>query len=131
MPTSVSRFCSLGPEAVMIHQNRADRPSRTADVVEDTTPTIESCASATPTRRHSRRSSENTWCRGWESNPHRPEARGILRPRGKGGEQQDLSNSLPFPVSQESEECSRVRGLWTPRWTLVLGPLPDRWIFSI
>jgi len=26
----------------MIHQNRADRPSRTTDVVEDTTPTIES-----------------------------------------------------------------------------------------
>ncbi len=69
----------------MIHQIRADRPSRTTD--EDTTPTIESCASATPTRRHSRRSGENTWCRGWESNPHRPEARGILRPREKGGEQ--------------------------------------------
>src|SRR5712691_7247409 len=29
----------------------------------------------------------------------------------------DLGNSLPFPVSEESEEGRRVRGVWTPRWT--------------
>src|SRR5881409_322427 len=28
----------------------------------------------------------------------------------------DLANSLPFPVSEESEEGRRVRGVWTPRW---------------
>src|SRR6266849_5365118 len=33
----------------------------------------------------------------------------------------DLGNSLPFPVSEESEEGRRVRGLWTPRWTPVFG----------
>src|SRR5437867_9565972 len=33
----------------------------------------------------------------------------------------DLANSLPFPVSEESEECCRVRGLWTPTWTPVFG----------
>src|SRR2546425_12902281 len=34
-----------------------------------------------------------------------------------------LANSLPFPVSEESEEGRRVRGLWTPRWTPVSKPL--------
>src|SRR5436190_22843734 len=33
----------------------------------------------------------------------------------------DLANSLPFPVSEESEEGRGVRGLWTPRWTPVAG----------
>jgi Recombinase zinc beta ribbon domain len=31
---------------------------------------------------------------------------------------QGLANSLPFPVSEESEEGRRVRGLRTPRWTI-------------
>jgi len=31
----------------------------------------------------------------------------------------DLANSLPFSVSEESEEGRGVRGLWTPRWTPV------------
>src|SRR5882724_20195 len=39
---------------------------------------------------------------------------------GKRQRTQDLANSLPFPVSEESDECRRVRGVWTPRWTPVL-----------
>ncbi len=38
---------------------------------------------------------------------------------GKGRRTKDSFNSLPFPASEESEECSTVRGLRTPRWTLV------------
>src|SRR5437867_3320040 len=36
---------------------------------------------------------------------------------GKRQRTKGLANSLPFPLSEESEECRRVRGLWTPRWT--------------
>src|SRR5881396_1883590 len=38
---------------------------------------------------------------------------------GKRQRTKDLANSLPFPVSEESEEYCKVRGLWIPRWTPV------------
>jgi hypothetical protein len=42
---------------------------------------------------------------------------------------QDLANSLPCPVSEESEEGRRVRGSWTPRWTPVPHP-PEMSVFT-
>src|SRR5437667_8980575 len=36
---------------------------------------------------------------------------------------QRFPDALPFSFSEEYEECSTVRGLWTPRWTPV-APLP-------
>jgi hypothetical protein len=34
----------------------------------------------------------------------------------KGGES-TLIDSLPFPLYEEYEECSTIRGVWTPPWT--------------
>ena len=36
---------------------------------------------------------------------------------------QRLFDSLPFPVYERYEECSTVRGSWTPRWTPVSSPV--------
>ncbi len=54
--------------------------------------------------------------------PGRSFLREILSRRGKGGESRTFEScldSLPFPVYEDYEECSTVRGLWTPRWTPV------------
>ena len=70
---------------------------------------------------HGRYCSGNLWCRGWESNPERPEARGILRPREEGSEQRTYSIRCPFPVHM-------VRGvLYSPR---VMDPQMDTYFLS-
>src|SRR5881396_2448483 len=54
--------------------------------------------------------------------PRRARGPRDFKATGKRQRIKDLANSLPFPVSEESEECRRVRGLWTPRRT----PVPPR-----
>src|SRR3989442_322842 len=49
--------------------------------------------------------------------PRRARGPRDFKATGKRQRTTDLANSLPFPVSEESEEGRRVRGLWTPRWT--------------
>src|SRR3989454_7134137 len=62
------------------------------------------------------RDGEDSWCRGWESNPHRPEARGILRPRKKGSEQRTWPIRCLFPCPRsprsavESEDYGHPDG---------------------
>src|SRR2546428_10616171 len=46
---------------------------------------------------HGRYCSGNLWCRGWESNPHRPEARGILSPL-----------RLPFPPPRRTGKIKQL-----------------------
>src|SRR5437867_392466 len=53
--------------------------------------------------------------------PRRARGPRDFKATGKRQRTKGLANSLPFPVSEESEEGRRVRGLWTPRWTPVAG----------
>src|SRR5262245_59558847 len=69
---------------------------------------------------------ENTWCRGWESNPHRPEARGILRLREEGSAQKTLQFVALFPCPRsprrvvESEDYGHPDGYrFQAPWTRV------------
>ena len=52
--------------------------------------------------------------------PRRAGGPSDFKATGRGQRTKDSANSLPFPVSEESEEGRGVRGLWTPRWTPVL-----------
>jgi len=55
--------------------------------------------------------------------PVLPCGKGILRRNDKGGESRTSESCLdssPFPVYEEYDECSTVRGSWSPRWTPVL-----------
>src|SRR2546428_91237 len=60
------------------------------------------------------------WCRGWESNPEGPEARGILRPREEGSEQRTYSIRCLFPCPRsrrsvvESEDYGHPHGHLIP-----------------
>jgi hypothetical protein len=78
------------------------------------------------------RDGEDSWCRGWESNPHRPEARGILSPREKGSEHRTWSIRCPFSCPRsprsvvESEDCGHPDGHLLP--DEVGHPLTDPWL---
>ena len=63
------------------------------------------------------------WWRGWGSNPDEPEARGILRRRGRGNEISNLLTRCPFPFPRVTGSDRILRGLWTPRWTPVSHPV--------
>jgi hypothetical protein len=60
--------------------------------------------------------------------PVLPCGKRILRRIDKGGESRTFGSYLdssPFSLYEEYEECSTVRGLWTPRWTPVSLGIPD------
>jgi hypothetical protein len=66
---------------------------------------------------------------GGGSRTHMARRPGDFKATGERQRTRDLGNSLPFPVSEESEEGRRVRGVWTPRWTPVPSvghPLDER-----
>ena len=63
-----------------------------------------------------RRQDLNHWCRRQGSNLHGLAARGF-KDETKRAANQRLFDSSPFSLYDESEECSTVRGVWTPIWT--------------
>ena len=60
---------------------------------------------------------ETKWCRSRDSNSDERYPRGILSTKRKGRRINVYLIRRPFPVSESYEECSTVRGVWTPRWT--------------